>query len=180
MDEIVSRLIDDDEILVRFLFRGDFKRKKSISIENINKREVFLDTRGPQISLLRERYNDETECKDRGLQITTDLVGFVIFQKEKYIKIYKNYKENIVNHFDAELRSSPLDENLDVIPESIDITRKTPISPAHADLTYINPGIDETAESTNLAIKRFSEFLFKDCKVVMLEDIEEEVFKKVI
>lgn len=171
MSDIISRIILDDEILVRLIFNGHFKRKKTIHLDNIESQRVFVDTRGNTVSLLRERYHNENDCLNRGQNINIDIAGFVIFKKEHFDSSKKEHIEQNNNSFEADIVSSPLDENHNIIDDAIDVYTDTPICPGHADLLYINPGNFED-EDANTAMRRFSRVLFKNSKIVLLNELE--------
>ncbi|MCZ8091392.1 MAG: hypothetical protein O9282_13465 [Flavobacterium sp.] len=166
MEEIIDRNINSDEVLVRCIFVGDFKRNKSLIEENIVDKDVFVDTRpNVDVSLLRRRYYSKEECKKRGKQIKDDFVGFLIFKKEVFDNVIIKHRENSANAFEAEIMATPLDENQQVIPLDVEVNIKTPVNPGHADIKYINPGLLHDDENPNTAIRRFSRTLFKECKI---------------
>jgi len=186
MAELISRNILDDEILVRYLFFGHFKRKKPAIYDNIMFGNIYIDTRDRGVSLLRYRYNDENECLKRGLETMQDLAGFYIFKKCDFLDSIKAHIEDNNEGFEAIIVSSPLDENEKVISDEIEVYTNTPINPGHADLHYINPAT-LIGEEPNTAIRRFSRVLAKYSKYVLLNELEFESdsvlpvdFKKII
>ncbi|MFY7810659.1 MAG: hypothetical protein ACOVQ2_02900, partial [Flavobacterium sp.] len=84
-----------------------------------------------------------------------------------------NQKE-ISKSFEAEIISTPLDENYHIIPKEKIVYINTPINPGHADLKYINPGLISDDENPNTAIRRFSRNLFKICEVYIYDNNHEK------
>ena len=164
MSQIIDRNIDDNEIIIRHIFTGDFK-KNVFTIGNIIEKDVFLDTRFPEVSLLRTRYNDKENCIKRGYDIKPDFVGYLVFKKSVFEEVVKNLKMKESKDFEAIILSTPLDINFNIIPVENIVTIETPVNPGHADLKYINPGLLFNDENPNIAIRRFSRKLFKSCKI---------------
>ena len=75
----IPQEIAEDEILVRYLFSSDFK-KKNIDLSLIDDRNIFLPYKGG-VSMQRNFYCDENDCKKRAKNIPKDYVGFVVFRK---------------------------------------------------------------------------------------------------
>lgn len=168
MEEIIDRNINKNEFLIRCLFKGDFKRNGATIKENIIDKDVFVDTRpNVNVSLLRLRYNSKEECLKRGGEIKKDFVGVLIFRKEVFDKTVINHRIIGGNDFDAEIISTPLDENNCIIPVEKVVTKLTPSNPGHADLCYLNPGLQYNDENPNTAIRRFSRTLFKECRIAL-------------
>jgi hypothetical protein len=168
----IPRKIGEQEILVRFIFEKHFK-KKNIDASRIIDGEIFLDLRG--VSLLRESYCNENNCKKFAKQNSTQkYIGFVIFRLNTFNSTLKNHKIDRPD-FEAILRSSPLNKDLKVISEEIEIETSSPGMPAHADIEYINPAlvVDETPK---IAIRKFSRNLYKDCVLIIDEQKEKKYF----
>ncbi len=163
--QIVSRLIEDEEILVRFLFERDFK-KKIVKKERIIDGGVFLDTRG--VSMQREKYSNENECKKRALNNPNKFVGFLIFRKKTFNQVHSDHKKERET-FEAIIKSTPLDINNRIVPENILVKVRDKGNPGHADLIYIEPVIlnDETPK---IAIRVFSRKLYKESKLILYTD----------
>jgi hypothetical protein len=159
MEEII------DEIIIRFIFKGDVKPNKIISKESIIDKDVFIDTRNQGVSLLRTRYNNHSDCIKRGYEIKNDFIGFLIFRKNQFDLSVSQHKNLETNTFEAEIISSPLDENYQIIPIGKEVRIDTPINPGHSDLIYLNPGLITDDENPNVAIRRFSRRFFKMCDV---------------
>lgn len=178
MAEIIDRNIDNDEIIIRYIFEGDFKKNIFI-VANIIEKDVFLDTRYSEVSLLRTKYNNKENCIKRGFDIKTDFVGYLIFKKSIFEQVVKSIKLEEVRDFEAKIISTPLDENFEVIPKENIVTIETPINPGHADLKYINPGLLFSDENPNIAIRRFSRKLFKSCKICFGGNNHDNLIKEV-
>lgn len=161
----ITEKISDDEILVRFIFDSDFKNKK-VEVLKIIDGDVFLDTRDLGVSLQRNFYCSELECKKLATNIPNkNYVGFVIFKKDDFLKVKENYiKER--KEFDAEIRFTPLDENNQIINDKKLIFTNTPKNPSHSDLFYLNPALvnDETPKTV---IRFFSKKLFRFSKIII-------------
>ena len=78
--------INEEEILVRFIFCDNFK-KKIISSEKIIPENIFLDTRLCGISLQRHLYCDENSCKSFAKKIPKDFIGFILFKKKDFVSV---------------------------------------------------------------------------------------------
>lgn len=176
MAEIINRNIDNNEIIIRFIFKGDIKPNKQVKKEYIIEKDVFIDTRSPEVSLIRQRYNNNEECLNRGKEVKSDFIGFVIFKKKDFDFCVKEHKCEGTESFNAQIASTPLDINYNVIPVEIEVTTETPLNPGHSDLIYLNPGLINNDENPNVAIRRFSRRLFKFCHVCF----ENENFEKII
>lgn len=170
---LVSRLIENNEILVRFIFRSDFK-KKIIRPEKIIDAEVFFDSRGTGVSMQREKYCTENECKSKALSNINGYIGFVIFKKETFDLVQKLHQEKR-GTFDAVVIATPLDEENNIIPEEKDIYSSDKGNPAHSDLIYQNPAPGEN-ESPKTAIRVFSRKLFKESKLIIDSNNQEPSF----
>lgn len=177
MAEIIDRNIDKDEIIIRFIFKGDIKQNKLIKKEFIIEKDVFIDTRSPEVSLIRKRYNNNEECLKRGKEVKQDFIGFVLFKKKDFDFCVEEHKGES-KLFKAEILSTPLDPNYKIIPKEIEVTTETPINPGHCDLIYINPGLITNDENPNVAIRRFSRRLFKNCHVCFEDEDFEEIMEK--
>lgn len=136
MNEIIERKIDECEILVRFIYNKNFA-KSSFTEDKLIGKNVFLPFKGG-VSLQRNRYCNENQCKYFAKKITKDrfYVGFFIFTYSEFKKVREEYIKDR-SSFDAEIKGTPLDENLNVIDKDVFVNSKGNI--AHADLEYINP-----------------------------------------
>lgn len=161
----IPESIDNNEILVRFIFISDFKNKK-IEVSKINDGEVFLDTRDLGVSLQRYLFCNETECKKLATSIQNKAyVGFVIFKKEDFLKVKEEHKKER-EEFEAEILFTPLDEENNIIKDKSNIFTNTPKNPSHSDLYYLNPAVvnDETPKT---AIRQFSRKLVKSASIII-------------
>ena len=80
---IIPIEIDNHEILVRFIFLDDFK-KKPPAMESLKSGEVFMDDRNSGVSLQRGRYTNVQFCKNSAEKIKNkEFIGFLIFKMEK-------------------------------------------------------------------------------------------------
>lgn len=169
MEEIIDRNIDNNEVIIRFIFKGDIKenkRNKPFFKESIIDKDVFIDTRpNIDVSLLRTRYNSTIDCVRRGKEVKNDFIGFLSFKKNHFDLSVSQHKCLESSTFDAEIISTPLDENDHIIPIEREVRIDTPINPGHSDLIYLNPGLIANDETPNIAIRRFSRRFFKMCEV---------------
>lgn len=172
MAKIIQRKIDDDEILVRFVFEKDFK-SKILHPKRIKDKEIFLDTRGG-VSLQREKYSKEKQCKVFAKLNPNKFVGFLIFQKKDFTSAHKEHNLQRPG-FLAKIKASPLDKDWNLIDDDIETTTSTPGNPAHADLNYLNPAAIPD-ESPKTAIRVFSRKLFKKSKLIIDDNPELENF----
>lgn len=179
MAEIIERNIDNNEIIIRHIFETDFK-KNVFLIDNIIEKDVFIDTRFPEVSLLRERYNDREICIKRGFEIKPDFIGYLIFKKSIFEDVVKDFILEGSKDFKAIILSTPLDIYLKVIPLNKIVTTETPINPGHADLKYLNSGLLFNDENPNIAIRRFSRKLFKSCKICFSGNNHNNLIKEVL
>ncbi len=178
MSEVISRNIDNTEILVRFLFQKDFK-KNAVDVSNIIEKDIFTDTHNKGVSLQRERYINERKCKDIAKKMNKTFVGFIVFKKA-------DFEEKVLEcrvlrgNFEAEIHATPLDENLDLIPDDVEVTADTPKLPAHADIIYLDPAHLPNDDSSPHTFKRiFSKNLFKSSKLLLDSNIESDDFNLV-
>lgn len=171
MPDKISRIIDDDEVLVRYLFSRDFK-KGNIDFSKIIDKDVYVDTRGG-VSLQRLRYCSESECKQRAKNNDLVYVGFLIFSKKIFNVLLEEHRV-IRNDFNAIIESTPLDENNQTIGNQIDVFDNTPVNPSHADLIYINPACIPGDESPHTFTRIFSKNLFKQSEFIIDEYPEDE------
>jgi len=182
MSDIIDKQILKDEILVRFLFDTNFKKKISHK-DKIIDGEVFLDLRG--VSLQRERYCTENKCKQFANNIPKKFAGFVVFRKKHFEEIKSLHKEKRED-FEAIIKSTPLNEDNEYIPEDVVVYTSTLGNPAHCDLVYINPSIDESQnESPKIAIRSFSRKLYRKSILIIDERSDDEnylgeAFKNVV
>jgi hypothetical protein len=160
----IPESIDNNEILVRFIFVSDFKNKK-IEIPRITD-DVFIDTRELGVSLQRYSFCNETECKKLASNIPNKTyVGFVIFKKTIFLKVKEEHKKER-KEFEAEILFTPLDEDNNIIEDKRNIYTNTTKNPSHSDLYYLNPAVanDETPKT---AIRQFSRKLVKSAKIII-------------
>ena len=169
MEEIIDRNIDNNEVIIRFIFKGDIKenkRNKPFFKESIIDKDVFIDTRpNVDVSLLRTRYNAKIDCIKRGQEVKNDFIGFLTFKKNQFDLSVFQHKGLESSTFEAQIISTPLDENYQIIPIEKEVRIDTPINPGHSDLIYLNPGLITDDETPNIAIRRFSRRFFKMCEV---------------
>lgn len=181
MATVIPRNIEDAEIIIRFVFDRDYRRKKPYIEENIIGREVFFDNRYEffPVSVLRKLYVNSENCLEIGGAIQPNLKSLIIFQKKDFdLAVEKNSK--VRADFQATIIGTPLDENNEYIDSETEVTTETLGNPAHADIKITNPGIVEAdAENANTAIRSFSSVLFKHCKIITLTEppnITDETF----
>lgn len=162
-------IIDDKEILVRFIFQDNFKKKK-IELDNLIDKDIFLDSRLSGVSLQRENYTTEEKCKDYAKQIISKIyTGFVLFLKKDFDEIVLEYQQERQN-FEAELVYSPLDETENYLAFREKSCVNQEGKPAHADILYINPAIKNEEPTPNTSLRQFSKKLMKRCKVIIEDE----------
>ncbi|WP_431107747.1 hypothetical protein [Winogradskyella poriferorum] len=171
----IPRKIDSEEILVRFINDRDFK-SKILDAQKFIHKSVLLPHQGG-VSLQREKYCNENCCKkiSKGFLVNSNkvYVGFLLFIKSDFDKFIEKYKSENRPDFEAEIISTPLDEELKLIGKSENIYTNTKGYPAHADIIYLNPAI-RGDESTATAIRSFAKkFSEKLCKIV-IDDMPNE------
>ena len=145
-DIVIERNISDDEILVRYVFSDDFKRKVIIE-EKIISKELLGPMRGGT-SLQREKYVDEQKCIELGESVPNKkLVGFLLFKKKKFNEVKKTFvEEAIISNqnilLDAYIKATPLGLDFKEIDfNKVKVLTKTKGYPAHADIIYLNPKV---------------------------------------
>lgn len=159
--------IKNTEILVRYLFDRDFKKKKIIE-ERLQLGNIFMPYKGG-VSLQRALFCNENQCKERAKNIPNNYVGFVIFRKSTFEATKRHYIQNNRSEFDATIIASPMKDENTYYPEGIKIFQDMLGNPAHADLKYINPApIDD--ETPKTAIRSFSRKFMKNCHVIIDEN----------
>ena len=175
---VIDKDISSDEILVRYVFLDDFKAKNAIK-EKIITKNLLGPLRGGT-SLQREKYCDENKCTELGNKIPNKtLVGFLLFNKNDFEKVKKEFIESNENSgtgviLDAYLKATPMDENFKELDfkESI-ITVNTKGNPAHADLIYLKPILipedTEVYEKPNTTIRSFSKKMYVYSNLVFNE-----------
>jgi hypothetical protein len=171
-DEEIIKDINDDEILVHFIYDKDFNGK-IIEEDKLITKNLFLPNKGG-VSHQRHKYCSENKCKDYAIIDVKDkqYVGFVIFKKKCFEVIKNSYILNERSDFEAEIVSTPLDEKRNYLHQNIKVYVGSKGNPSHADLRYINPAIKQD-ETPNIAIRSFSRKLSKICSIVLDERKEE-------
>lgn len=184
MPLLIPKEITDDEILVHFIFDRNFK-KKIIAEERLVSKDIFLPNKSG-VSFQRSFYCEESKCKNfaKDVAIGKVYIGFIVFRKSHFEKVKQNYIQNERNEFEADIFSTPLDENFEYLPKEVEVYTDSLGNPAHADLIYENPAVKES-ESPNTAIRSFSRKLSKECKLIIdsnpLSDSYDDVeFNKLI
>ena len=172
---IIPKIIDDTEILVRFIFVDNFK-KKVLDKTKLNIQDIFLDTRLYGISLQRSSYTTENECKNFALSILSkQYVGFVLFYKSDFTSSVSDYKlERGV--FESFIEFTPLDENNQYLINREHISTEDKGNPSHSDIVYINPAIKDDEATPNTSLRLFSKKLMSKCKIIIDDDIENSKF----
>lgn len=174
MSTLISRDIAIDEILVHYIFDRNFRRKQ-ITEEHFISKDVFIPNKGG-VSLQRNTYISETDCKKLAKTIPDrQYVGFLIFKKATFQKVKENYIATSRKDFDAQIVAKPLDENFNNLSDTVKIYTDTPGNPAHTDLIYIDPAIQEN-ETPNTAIRSFSRKMAKECLLIFDPNPNEEIY----
>ena len=167
----VSRTIHNDEILVRFIYDKNFKKKKPL-LGNLIIGEIFLPYKGG-VSLQRSLFCSERACKIFAKKNTSRIfIGFLIFTKQQFEDLKAEYSIDEREHFDAIIKSTPLNENFQYVDDDEVIFTESLGNPAHCDLVYLNPAVSGE-ESTKTAIRSFSRKLAKKCKLLIDPNPEE-------
>lgn len=170
-EQYIPIKIEDDEVLVRFVYASNFKNKQ-IDLSRIDSRNVFLDTRYSSVSLQRYLYCSEDMCKTLAKSIptkSTEYVGFALFKKAKFDEIVNSHKLER-SDFEALLKYTPMNALQAYYEDIHTITINTEGNPAHSDIVYVNPGV-VVDESPNTALRHFSHklsvasvFVIDNCK----------------
>ena len=166
-------LISDEEILVRYIFDSDFK-KKNISHDRIDSANIFQPY-GDGVSLQRQFFCKENECKVRAKRIEKKYVGFIVFRKKRFEEVKSEYIRHERSDFRSKIIPTPLDDEGRYLTELDDSFIENQGNPSHADLRYINPAPME-GETPKTAIRSFSRKLYKDCCLILDEDPSGELF----
>jgi len=169
----IPQEIAEDEILVRYLFSSDFK-KKNIDLSLIDDRNIFLPYKGG-VSMQRNFYCDENDCKKRAKNIPKDYVGFVVFRKLSFEEVKAEYIENERPEFEAEIKATPMDDNSEYLQRWTILYPNSNGNPAHSDLEYKNPA-PKPEENPNTAIRSFSRKLSRKTKVIIDQNPEKDIF----
>lgn len=169
--------IQPDEILVRFVFDGNFKRKV---VEDVNLiiKDLFLPNRGG-VSLQRGNFVSENKCKLIATSVFNDrsFSGFVIFTKQKFDEIKTKYVEENRPEFEALILSTPIDPiGRYIAVNRLGIEVDDNCNYGHSDLIYLNPAMRKE-ESVNTAIRSFSRKLSKTCIFIKDQGISNEIFQ---
>ncbi len=161
---LIPRQIDENEILVRFIFETDFKNK-IILHDKLNKGNLFFDSRGG-VSLQRYSFCNEDKCKFFAYKVPNrNFIGFAIFRKWDFTN-QVTVQNQLYPTFKAQIKSSPLDTSMREIPEEIEVTTETQGNPSHADIIYIVPE-HVNNETPNTIIRLFSKLLSERTKVII-------------
>lgn len=174
-DVDIKKEIDEDEILVRFIYDRNFKGK-IVNKNNLITKELFLPYK-EGVSLQRFNYCDENQCKAYAKRNIKGKVysGFIIFKKTCFDKVQQLYKNDRVD-FEAIVKSTPLDLNNEYLPDDVQVFIKSKGNPSHADIIYINPAAIGN-ETTKTAIRSFSRKFSKVCQVAIDEEISSIEYK---
>jgi hypothetical protein len=164
---IISVKISNNEILVRCIFKKDFKNK-IIKKEKVNFSNFLLPYQGG-VSIQRYLYCKENECKAIGKVIDDpNYVGFYIFKKETFDSLREKYKRESRPNFEAEIFATPLNEKgqyigLPIYESELNLKGG---NPAHSDLVYINPAPSEN-ETPKTAMRSFVKKLFNKDNLII-------------
>ncbi|MHA3788166.1 hypothetical protein ACX0HA_08155 [Flavobacterium hauense] len=173
MQQLISRKIDDEEILIRFVYSSDFKKGK-IEESSFIEKDFFFDTRGG-VSLQRERYSNENLSKQFAKANPQPYAGFVIFKKSVFDELVALHQQKR-GEFEAVIKATPLDPEFNIIEPPTEVYTDTPLNPAHADIYYINPANEVTDESVHTYRRLFTKNLFKKSKLLIDEKPDDDTF----
>lgn len=173
----IRKLISNNEILVRYVFNSDFKGKNILN--KINFSNFLLPYLGG-VSIQRETYCSENECKRLAKLTGKIYVGFYVFRKSRFLEVRDNYILNSRPTFLADLFSTPLSLNNDYLqlPICEDYFDKQEGNSSHADLIYINPAHIEN-ETPKTAMRSFVRKLYSEKELIVDSFLEEEEYKDV-
>ncbi len=163
--------IENQEILVRFVFTDDFK-KSNISKERIKDGEVFIDTRGSGVSLQRGNYTSTSFCISAANSIQTKVfAGFIFFLKQNYLDACKLMLLDRPA-FKSELKYTPLDEIGVYLEKTDNIDSENKGNPSHSDIIYIDPQfmMKPEEQTPNVALRLFSKKLCSISKLLIIND----------
>jgi hypothetical protein len=173
---LIPKEIDENEILVRFVFLDDFK-KKHLEESKLITQDVFLDTRNSGISLQRSLYTTENNCKKYALNVVNKkYVGFAIFLKKTFSQIIEEYKIER-NEFNASIEYTPLDFDNQYLIDRNNSNIEDEGNPSHSDIIYLNPAIKNDEPTPNTSLRLFSKKLMSKCKLIIDNGYEEDDFK---
>lgn len=172
---LIPKIIDNTEILVRFIFIDNFK-KKVLDETRLNTQDIFLDTRLFGISLQRSLYTNENKCKEFASSILNkQYAGFVLFYKNDFISTVEDYQiERGI--FESVIEFTPLDENNQYLVDRDNSNVEDEGNPSHSDIIYVNPAISAGEANPNTSLRLFSKKLMTKCKVVIDENFESSEF----
>lgn len=173
---IIPVEIDNQELLVRFVFSDDFK-KGNLSKEKIKDGEVFIDTRGLGVSLQRGNYATTNFCVSAAQSIPKKVfVGFILFLKQNYLDACALMLQER-GAFKSELKFTPLDVSGSYLEIITDIDSENEGNPSHADIIYIDPELMMKPEeqTPNVALRLFSKKLCAKSKLFLKEDDEKKL-----
>lgn len=172
---LIPQLIDESEVLLRFVFLDSFKNKK-ISIDKIIDQDIFLDTRLVGISLQRLLYTSFEFCKIQAKSISNKIyVGFILFKKSDYLNACEEFRK-IRNNFESELKFTPLDDEGLYIKNTSNINTTDKGNPSHSDIFYINPALLPEESKPNISLRIFSKILFRNnCRLILDENYNNDI-----
>lgn len=172
----IPQTINDNEILVRFVFLDNFK-KKNLNIDKINTQEIFLDTRLIGVSLQRHLYTSEQQCKNFAIGIPNkQYVGFICFYVRDFFQSVRDFRQER-GEFESILEFTPLDSNNQYLIDRIHSKVSDNGNPSHSDILYINPAIDLFEPTPKTSLRLFSKKLFSKCKIILDPDYDSEDYK---
>jgi hypothetical protein len=166
MLEVISKYVDYEEIIVRFLYSDHFKKK----IE-IKKGDIFLPYKGG-VSVQREKYCSDAFCKKKAQEIQKKYKGITIFKKKSFDEACVCYKKNR-QEFEANIKGTPINVNGNYCEEDIEVTVSSEGNPSHADIVYINPAQSSKEETPKPSLRVFSKILLRHSDII-IDDFPEE------
>ncbi|ATA90006.1 hypothetical protein CGC58_09905 [Capnocytophaga stomatis] len=171
---LVPQHIDDSEILLRFVFQDNFK-KKNILPDKIIDGDVFLDTRLVGISLQRIGYSNFEFCKNKAKSINNKIfVGFVLFKKEDYLLACNEFRK-IRSQFESILEFTPLDNEGNYLINRNIIDETDEGNPSHSDIIYINPAFTPEEARPNIPLRIFSKELYRKCRLIIDSNYDNDI-----
>ena len=170
---LIPQFIDDSEVLLRFVFLDNFK-KKNVTADKIIDQDIFLDTRLVGISLQRILYSSFDFCKNQAKCINGKVyIGFILFKKSDSLNACIEFK-NIRDKFESILEFTPLDSDNLYLVNRANVDTDSDGNPSHSDIIYINPALNIDEIKPNIPLRIFSKILYKNCKLLIDNDFNSD------
>lgn len=149
MPEPIPRMIENDEVLVRCMMHPLHYRMSKEKLDRL----CFMPVEGQNdVSVLRRSYaRDDSFCKShcRSLHYKNQsYLGMVIILASHIREVKIPQDQSIL----IDVKATPMDSDMKVIPPHIEVDTDTPGLPMHADIVYDKPLIRGETKSAYRAI----------------------------